>query len=105
MNGRLLVLGCGSLAREIALAIPLIVSRHDDDFTLMVAARDGARARWIAQSVQARSFAAGVPVFWFAQKENGKQIFTKYEKVATAALVIVAAISLLLFIKGVVTVT
>jgi hypothetical protein len=62
LNGRLLVLGCGSLAREIALAIPLIVSRHDDDFTLMVAARDGARARWIAQSVQARSFAAGVPV-------------------------------------------
>lgn len=62
MSGRLLVLGCGSLAREIALAIPLMVSREDDDFTLMVAARDGARARWIAQSVQARSFVAGVPL-------------------------------------------
>lgn len=62
MSGRLLVLGCGSLAREIALAIPLIVSRHDDDFTLMVAARDGSRARWIAQLVEARSFAAGVPL-------------------------------------------
>ena len=62
MSGRLLVLGCGSLAREIALAIPLIVARRAEDFTLMVAARDGAKARWIAQSVQARSFAAGVPL-------------------------------------------
>lgn len=62
LSGRLLVLGCGSLAREIALAIPLIVARQTEDFTLMVAARDATRARWLAQSVRARSFAAGVPV-------------------------------------------
>jgi len=60
LSGRLLVLGCGSLTREIALAIPLLVSRYDNDFTLMVAARDAARARWLAQSVRARCFAAGL---------------------------------------------
>jgi hypothetical protein len=60
LSGRLLVLGCGSLAREIALAMPLIASRYDDDLTLMVAARDAGRARWLAQLVRARSFAAGV---------------------------------------------
>src|SRR3984885_502880 len=60
LSGRLLVLGCGSLAREISLAIPLIASRYDDDLTLMVAARDADRARWLAQLVRARSFAAGV---------------------------------------------
>jgi hypothetical protein len=60
LSGRLLVLGCGSLAREISLAIPLIASRYDDGLTLMVAARDAGRARWLAQLVRARSFAAGV---------------------------------------------
>jgi hypothetical protein len=60
LSGRLLVLGCGSLAREIALAIPLVAARHKDNLCLMVAARDVARARWLAQLVRARSFAAGV---------------------------------------------
>jgi hypothetical protein len=60
LSGRLLLLGCGSLAREISLAIPLIASRYDDELTLMVAARDAGRARWLAQLVRARSFAAGV---------------------------------------------
>jgi len=60
LSGRLLLLGCGSLAREISLAVPLIASRYDDELTLMVAARDAGRARWLAQSVRARSFAAGV---------------------------------------------
>jgi len=54
------MLGCGSLAREIALAIPLITSQHDDDLTLIVAARDASRARWLAQLVRARCFAARV---------------------------------------------
>lgn len=50
-------------------------------------------------------FAIGVPVFCFAQMENKKTLFTKYEKLATGALIIVAAISLVLFVKGVVTIT
>ncbi len=49
-------------------------------------------------------FALGVPVFCFAQKENNKQIFTRVEKWATGALIIVAAISLILFAKGVLTI-
>jgi hypothetical protein len=61
LSGCLLVLGCGSLAREIALAIPLIVSRYNHhDLTLAVAARDTGRARWLAQSVRARCSAAGI---------------------------------------------
>jgi hypothetical protein len=61
LSGRLLVLGCGSLAREIALAIPLVVSRYDHhDLTLSVAARDAGRARWLAQLVLARCSAAGI---------------------------------------------
>jgi hypothetical protein len=59
LSGRLLMLGCGALAREIALAIPLIVSRHDAALTLVIAARNPDRARWLAQLVRARSFAGG----------------------------------------------
>jgi hypothetical protein len=60
LSGRILILGCGALAREIALAMPLITSRHGDRLTLMVAARNARQARWIAQLVRARSFSAGV---------------------------------------------
>jgi hypothetical protein len=62
LSGRLLLLGCGALAREIALAIPSIVSRHDAALTLIIAARSADRALWLAQLVRARSFAGGVPL-------------------------------------------
>jgi hypothetical protein len=44
-------------------------------------------------------------VFCFAQRENGKPMFTRYEGIATFALVIVACVSLALFFKGVITIT
>jgi arginine:ornithine antiporter/lysine permease len=50
-------------------------------------------------------FAVGIPVFCFAQRENGKPIFTRYEGIATFALVIVACVSLALFFRGVITIT
>jgi len=59
----LLILGCGALAREIALAIPT-TARHfgREEFTVIVAARDAARAAWIARLGCARSHAARAPV-------------------------------------------
>jgi arginine:ornithine antiporter/lysine permease len=50
-------------------------------------------------------FAVGIPVFRFAQRENGKPMFTRYEGIATVALVVVARVSLALFFKGIITIT
>jgi hypothetical protein len=62
-GGRLLILGCGALAREIVLAMPLIVRHHGrEPFTLIVAARDPEKAAWVAALGRARSFAANVPM-------------------------------------------
>ena len=57
-----MMLGCGALVREVALAIPLIASRHDDEFTVIIAARNADRTLWLARMVRARSFAGGVPL-------------------------------------------
>jgi NAD(P)-dependent dehydrogenase (short-subunit alcohol dehydrogenase family) len=59
--GRLLILGSGALAREIVLAIPSIAQKYaDEEFTVIVAARNADQASWIARLGEARGFAAGV---------------------------------------------
>lgn len=52
-------------------------------------------------------FAIGVPVFWYAKKENypDKPIFTGREKIAVGVLGIAAVVAIVLFTKGIVTVT
>jgi arginine:ornithine antiporter/lysine permease len=50
-------------------------------------------------------FAVGIPVFCFAQRENGKPMFTRYEGMVTVLLVGVAGVSLALFFKGIITIT
>jgi len=52
-------------------------------------------------------FAVGVPVFWWAQREHrpGQPVFNKVERGAVALLFIVAAVALVLFLKGIVSVT
>jgi arginine:ornithine antiporter / lysine permease len=103
-----------TLFLAIYSANPLYVETHSESrhFALWTGILASVYAVWMLYAAGPKFvllstiiFAAGVPVFWFAQKESGKQVFTKYEMMATAALVIIAAVSLLLFIKGVVTVT
>jgi arginine:ornithine antiporter/lysine permease len=52
-------------------------------------------------------FAVGVPVFWYAQREQrpGQPALTKYEWTAVAVLVAVAILALVLFLKGIVKVS
>ncbi len=52
-------------------------------------------------------FAVGVPVFWWAQREHrpGQVAFNKYESGAVVLLIIVAVLALILFLKGIVSIT
>jgi len=50
-------------------------------------------------------FMVGVPVFWWAQKEQRTVVtFTTAEKVASGILVLVAVVAVVLFAKGIVSV-
>ena len=52
-------------------------------------------------------FAIGIPVFWYAKREHfpHKAAFSKGERVAVGVLGAVAVVALVLFAKGIVTVT
>lgn len=52
-------------------------------------------------------FAVGIPVFWWAQREHrpGQAAFNKYEGGAVVVLTAVAVVALILFSKGIVSIT
>jgi arginine:ornithine antiporter / lysine permease len=52
-------------------------------------------------------FALGVPVFWWAQREQrpGQRAFNNYERLGVVALCAVAVVALVLFLSGIVKVT